>query len=110
VRVTPDLPPPPEGAITIIGGFSLGARNVSMADWVNHLFGIDGRPVLDRTGLTGRYDFYYDDPAGRSRTLAAPEPGALDRAVLKAMGFELEESRAPFDAWVIERAEKPTEN
>ena len=81
-----------------------------MEDWVNHLFGIDARPVLNRTGLNGRYDFYYDDPAGRPRTLTAPEPGALDRAVLKAMGFELEESRAPYDVWVIERAEKPTEN
>ena len=110
VRVTPDLPPPPDGTINILGGFAFSARGLSMADWANHLFGIDGRPVLDRTGLTGRYDFYYDDPAGRPRTLGAPEPGALDRAVLKAMGFELEESRAPFDAWVIERAEKPTEN
>jgi uncharacterized protein (TIGR03435 family) len=110
VRATPDLPPPPDGAITIIGGFSLGARNVSMQDWANHLFGIDGRPVLDRTGLTGRHDFYYDDPAGRPRTLGVPEPGVLDRAVLKAMGFELEEARAPFEAWIIERAEKPTEN
>ena len=112
VRATPDLPPPPDGGITIIGGFAFGARNLSMADWANNLFGIDGRPVLDRTGLTGRYDFYYDDPAGRTRLApgALPEPGALDRAVLKAMGLELEESRAPFDAWVIEKAEKPTEN
>jgi len=111
VRATPDLPPPPDGTINILGGFAFGARNVSMADWANHLFGIDGRPVLDRTGLPGRYDFYYDDPAGRPRgVLAAPEPGTFDRAVLKAMGFELEEARAPFDAWVIERAEKPSEN
>jgi uncharacterized protein (TIGR03435 family) len=103
-------PPPTEGTFNILGGFAFAARSVSMADWANHLFGIGGRPVLDRTGLAGRYDFYYDDPAGRPRTLAAPDRGALDRAVLKAMGFELEESRAPYDAWVIERAEKPTEN
>jgi hypothetical protein len=32
------------------------------------------------------------------------------RDVLTAIGLELEDSRAPFDAWVIERAEKPTEN
>jgi uncharacterized protein (TIGR03435 family) len=107
-----NAPPPADGAINIIGGFAFGARNVSMADWANHLFGIDGRPVLDRTGLTARFDFYYDDPAGRTRLAPGvlPELGAFDRAVLKAMGFELEESRAPFDAWVIERAERPTEN
>jgi uncharacterized protein (TIGR03435 family) len=106
-----DLPPPPEGAINIIGFYLFGARNISMTQWADHLFGLDGRPVLDRTGLTGRYDFHYEDPAGRPRSLdVLPNPGSLDRAVVKAMGFELEESRAPYDAWAIERAERPTEN
>lgn len=106
-----ELPPAPDGEILIIGGFLFGARNVSIANWVNHLFGLDGRPVLDRTGLTGRYDFHYDDPAGRPRGAGArPDFAGLNRAVVKAMGFGLEEATAPFDAWVIERAEKPTEN
>jgi uncharacterized protein (TIGR03435 family) len=112
VRVTPNTPPPPDGGINSIGGFSVGARNVSMKDWAEHLFGIDGRPVLDRTGLTARYDFYYDDPSGRTRLAAGelPEPGALNRAATRAIGLELEESRAPYDVWVIEKAERPTEN
>jgi uncharacterized protein (TIGR03435 family) len=106
-----DLPPPPDGAITNIGGVRFGARNVTMQFWANYLFGIDGRPVLDRTGLTGRYDFYYENPAGRPRGVGlTPDVTSLDRDVIKAMGFELEESTAPFDAWVIERAEKPSEN
>jgi len=83
-----------------------------MADLAGHLFGIDGRPVLDKTGLTGRYDFFYQDPAGRSRAAAGgvPAQGELDRALLKTIGLELEEARATFDAWVIEKAERPTEN
>jgi uncharacterized protein (TIGR03435 family) len=106
-----DLPPPPEGAINIIGFYLFGARNISMTQWADHLFGLDGRPVLDRTGLTGRHDFHYEDPAGRPRSLdVLPAAGSLDRAVVKAMGFELEESRAPYDVWAIERAERPTEN
>jgi uncharacterized protein (TIGR03435 family) len=105
------LPPPPNGAISVIGGFLFGARNVTTTFWANNLFGLDGRPVLDRTGLTGRYDFHYEDPAGRPRGVGArPDVAALNRAVVKAMGFELEAATAPFDAWVIERAEKPTEN
>ena len=88
-----------------------GARNVTTTFWANYLFGLDGRPVLDRTGLSGRYDFHYEDPAGRPRGAdVRPDVGALDRAVIKAMGFELEEATAPLDAWVIERAEKPAEN
>jgi uncharacterized protein (TIGR03435 family) len=105
------LPPPPDGAISNIGGFLFGARNVTMTFWANYLFGLDGRPVLDRTGLTGRYDFHYEDPAGRPRGIVVARDGAgFDRAVVEAMGFELEEATAPFDAWVIERAERPTEN
>jgi uncharacterized protein (TIGR03435 family) len=106
-----DLPPPPDGAISNIGGFLFGARNVTMTFWANYLFGLDGRPVLDRTGLTGRYDFHYEGPDRRARSAGVPPDRAgFDRAVIKAMGFELEEAKAPFDAWVIERAEKPTEN
>ena len=106
-----NAPPPADGAINIIGGFLFGARNVTMTNWANHLFGLDGRPVIDRTGLTGRYDFHYEDPAGRPRGVGAtPDLVGLDRAVVKAMGFELEEAQAPFDAWIIERAEKPSEN
>jgi uncharacterized protein (TIGR03435 family) len=106
-----DLPPPPDGAISVIGGFMFGARNVTTTFWANYLFGLDGRPVLDRTGLTGRYDFYYEGPDRRARGPGVPpDVAGLNRAVIKAMGFELEEATAPFDAWVIVRAEKPTEN
>jgi uncharacterized protein (TIGR03435 family) len=126
-RVRAGGPPPAEGGITVIGGLGFTARNVSIADWVNHLNGLDGRPVLDRTGLTERYTFYYSDsdrlrtgrlPAGQGdgnnvrveTTVPLPDEGAFNRNIVKAMGFELEESRAPFDVWVIDRAEKPAEN
>lgn len=102
--------PPEDGEIRITGA-SLLARNVSMANWADHLFGYDGRPVLDRTGLTGRYDFHYEDPGGRPRTPGMlPDMGVLRRGVLQAVGLELEAARAPFDVWVIERADRPSEN
>jgi uncharacterized protein (TIGR03435 family) len=34
----------------------------------------------------------------------------VKRDALKALGLELEESLMPFEVWVIERAEKPTDN
>jgi uncharacterized protein (TIGR03435 family) len=130
-RVTPvaDLPPPADGGITVAGGnfgSQLSARNVSMANLANHLFGFEGRPVLDRTGLTGRYDFHHvegDVKKSFERIIrmtvlegygccgSGLGPGSpFLRDVLTAIGLELEDSRASFDAWVIERAEKPTEN
>jgi uncharacterized protein (TIGR03435 family) len=131
-RRTPvaDLPPPEDGGITVVGsldfGAQLSARNVSMTNLANHLFGFEGRPVLDRTGLTGRYDFHYTEPGfekGLERIISMTalegygccgsglgRGGPFLRDVLTAVGLELEEARAPFDGWVIERAEKPTEN
>jgi uncharacterized protein (TIGR03435 family) len=127
-----DLPPPPDGGITTFGGrcgaapatcSQLSARNVSMANLATYLYGLDERPVLDRTGLPGRYDFHYIDP-GVEEAFAriikmtmlegyggiGPPGATLNRAVIKAIGLELEESTAPFDAWVIERADRPSEN
>jgi uncharacterized protein (TIGR03435 family) len=117
--------PGPEGTIAINarslrngGRFtqSTTARNLSMDEWARHLFdgpGALGRPVLDRTGLPGRFDFHFDSAVPADTT----DPDALERSmasykleVVKAMGFALEESRAFFDVWVIVSAEKPTEN
>jgi uncharacterized protein (TIGR03435 family) len=125
-----DLPPPEDGGITVIGsldfGAQLSARNVSMTNLANHLFGFEGRPVLDRTGLTGRYDFHHTEPGfeksfERIIRMTALEGygccgsglgrgGPFLRDVLTAIGLELEEARMPFDAWVIDRVERPTEN
>ena len=126
-KATPvaDLPSPADGGITALGG-QWSARNVSMTNLANHLFGYEGRPVLDRTGLNGRYDFHYIGPGvqaslDRIIRMTALEgygccgsgmgPGSLiEREVLKEIGLELEASTAQFDGWVIERVERPTEN
>ncbi|MGH9240345.1 MAG: TIGR03435 family protein [Vicinamibacterales bacterium] len=124
-----DLPPPVDGGITVLGGnfgAQLSARNVSMTNLANHLFGFEERPVLDRTGLTGRYDFHYVQPGVEKSFERIIKMTVLEgygccgggfgsgspflREVLTSIGLELEEARAPFDAWVIERAQRPTEN
>jgi uncharacterized protein (TIGR03435 family) len=106
-----EFPPPPDGGFSIIGNRFLDASNFSMANFVQFLFGLDHRPVFDRTGLTGRYDFHFyaDAEAANARPLSGGLE-ALKRDAVKALGFELEESRQPFDVWVIERADKPAEN
>jgi uncharacterized protein (TIGR03435 family) len=71
---------------------------------------------MDRTGLTGTYDFHFDLQGPTSLDLRdnpaqfSGLPESVNREAVKAMGFELEESRAPFEVWVIERAEKPSQN
>jgi bla regulator protein BlaR1 len=64
---------------------------------------LGGRIVLDKTGLTGDYDF----------TLRlAPEAGqaAILTAVEEQLGLKLEPQKAPTEVLVIDHAEKPLQN
>ena len=69
------------------------------------------RPVIDRTGLAGIYEY--------SNGLALLDIGAQDSAdavsraitaVQDQLGLRLESAKAPLDILVIESAEKPTQN
>jgi uncharacterized protein (TIGR03435 family) len=73
--------------------------------------------VLDRTGLTGKYDFdlewTYDDTqfGGNLPPLAPQTSGKPDFfTALQQLGLKLESSRAPIDAIVIESVQRPSEN
>jgi uncharacterized protein (TIGR03435 family) len=71
-----------------------------------------GRVVVDKTGLTGKYDINFDFNV---RPLAPgaeddPFPGLLD-AIQQQLGLNLEDRKARFDVLVIDHAEKvPAEN
>ena len=93
------------------------------------------RSVVDKTGLTGKYDFVVEfapDPGsflgGPSRGPGGPLPGAphdgpqipgandpsgltLIGALQQQLGLRLQSTKAPLDILVIDRANKvPTEN
>jgi uncharacterized protein (TIGR03435 family) len=71
------------------------------------------RHVIDRTGLTGKYDFKL---AYEMHVPGAPAPDdtptlILEDALEKQLGLRLVNGKAPFDFVIIERGEKvPTEN
>ena len=77
--------------------------------------------VLDKTGLTGKYDFNLEyagtlAPGGAlSVTVASDgEPSSglpITAALEKQLGLKLTKTTAPFDVLVIDHAERvPTEN
>jgi uncharacterized protein (TIGR03435 family) len=81
------------------------------------------RPVLDRTGLTGRFDFsleFVPDMSGvppPPGVISAPRESAIDpgsnlvSVVEKQLGLKLTARKANLDVIVIDHAEKiPTEN
>jgi uncharacterized protein (TIGR03435 family) len=65
------------------------------------------RPVIDRTGIDGSYDFEVEFADQVTQADAAPY---LSRALKTQLGLKLETQKGPVEIIVINHAEKPTEN
>ena len=72
------------------------------------------RLVLDKTGLTGTYDFTLDwatdSAAGAQPNSETPNGPSLFTAVEEQLGLRLQSSKAPVPVMVIDRVEQPTAN
>lgn len=73
------------------------------------------RPVIDKTGLKGTYDFTMDyGPVGTTGGRNQPADDSMTVPIseaVKALGLNLEPSRQPFDVLVLDHIERvPTEN
>lgn len=100
----------------------LPARNASMAEFAGVMqSAVLDRPVVDQTGLPGKYDFtlrWTPDESqfgGMAARVPAPSanaaaPPGLFTAIQEQLGLRLESTRAPVDVIVIDHVEKPTEN
>ena len=85
---------------------------------ITMLTGPAGRLVIDKTGLTGAYDFDLEFAADPAPGAAAPSgaaspPGdrpSLFTALEEQLGLKLQATRASIDVTVIDRVTPPTEN
>jgi uncharacterized protein (TIGR03435 family) len=75
-----------------------------------------GRPIVDKTGLTGLYDIAISmrdmaPPSGGPEGGASdPGGGGFAQIVVDALGLKLEPARAPVETLIIDHIEKPSEN
>lgn len=84
--------------------------NDSMTEFAQLLQLMGDRPVIDGTGLSGRYDFtllWTPDALHATTTDTAPE---LFTALQQELGLKMEATRAPTDVFVIDAATQPTPN
>jgi uncharacterized protein (TIGR03435 family) len=91
--------PPSEG-----GGITLYVVvNKPLTNLVNFLEATAGIPVVDRTGLTGRFDFSlkWNEPKVQ-QTQGLPDP--LRQVLLNQLGLELVPGTAPVEMLVVEKA------
>jgi uncharacterized protein (TIGR03435 family) len=59
------------------------------------------RPVVDKTGLTGRYDFTFDIPAEHPEEIVP---------AIESLGLKLTSAKEPAEILVIDHASKPSAN
>ncbi len=85
-------------------------KNTSMSDLALILqFRVD-RPVVDETGLKGRYDFKLQWTTDEARDPAPDAPPGLFTAIQEQIGLKLEPAKAPADVLVIDQVERPEAN
>nr|HEV7952745.1 TIGR03435 family protein [Candidatus Acidoferrales bacterium] len=99
---------------------TLTAQAVAISSLVNQLrLESPERPVVDKTGLTGKYDFtltYAPENVSAAVPGAAPNipdaPGApsLFVALEEQLGLKLESGKAPIEIVVIDHVERPSGN
>jgi bla regulator protein blaR1 len=95
-------------------GHSTHFYEVSMATLGSLLSSIAARPVVDNTGLAGKYDFVLQKPEAGGMPSAGQqevtEPAPTVFSVIEALGLKLVPTKGSVETLVIDHVEKPSEN
>jgi uncharacterized protein (TIGR03435 family) len=81
------------------------AGGLLIQDFARNMSGIVNRFILDKTGLTGRYDLDLEWTPDPTADVAGP---SIFTAFEEQLGLKLESTRAPIDALIIDSVERPT--
>jgi uncharacterized protein (TIGR03435 family) len=121
-------PGPPDFDAPVQCGQRLGAfgriraGGNTMEQFANMLSGNAQRVVIDKTGLTGYYDFALTYtptpdqlpqgpvPPGATPPPIDPDGPSLFTAIQEQLGLKLQDQRGPVEVVVIDSIEQPTEN
>ncbi|MBS1859239.1 MAG: TIGR03435 family protein, partial [Acidobacteria bacterium] len=101
IRTIRNTPPELPGV-----NYTIDGQKASMARLADDLKGWVERPVLDRTGIAGDYDFRIDF-AIEGHLDAGP---SIFTALPEQVGLKLQSAKGPVETLVIENAERPTAN
>jgi uncharacterized protein (TIGR03435 family) len=121
-------PPPPipfkPGEIPQCGAMGglgrIAAGSMQMSNFASMLGSMLGRPIYDRTNLTGNFELQLDYtpdqmpqlPPGVTLppglTLPSPDGPSLATALQEQLGLKLDNTRGPVDVFVVDSVEQPT--
>jgi len=118
------LPTPPPGAMMNFG-VGIAASAVPFAALASALTEILGRPVIDKTGIKGYYDFkmvFSRDGISNAGPLPPPSGGltpgvvatdpapSIFTAIQEQLGLKLDSAKGPVEVLLIDGIQKPMEN
>lgn len=125
----PKLPPAGDSSDFVFGRNGSGdrtlkAQNATLADLAQGLASILGMPVIDRTGIDGRFDLSLQwtpdsahEPALSKEGMPAPPPPSdatsgpgIITVLQEKLGLKLEARKVPVEVIVIDRATRPSGN
>lgn len=88
---------------------SLHLRGFTLAEFLAVIQSDLDRPIVDKTGLTGTFEFrmLYSNP---NRPGADPAGPSIFTALEAQLGLKLESTKGPIEILVVDRAERPSEN
>ncbi len=89
----------------IPGGLRVEHERMTMAMLAMRLAGFLDRPVVDRTGLKGKYAVKMDIPWESPGELESSIPSAV-----QSLGLKLEPAKVPLEVLVIDHVERPSAN
>jgi uncharacterized protein (TIGR03435 family) len=115
----PDGKPAGHAGMMMWGNGRLTGQGISIVSMVPPLTQQLGRTVLDKTGLTGRYDVELRwTPDDTSTPITGPDSGtaagsptpSIFTAIQEQLGLKLESHKAPVEVLVIDHVEAPAAN
>ena len=109
----------PSPCLWVVVGPSSGiiGQSVTLEGLADQLTGFQGRAIVNKTGIEGRFDFHlppFSRGAETPGTLIDGAPADLNvpslSTVLREIGLRLEPQKQLFDVYIVDHIEKPSAN
>jgi uncharacterized protein (TIGR03435 family) len=112
-KMTPHDPADPTvQPLRPMGRGKIGGTNADMALLALNLSRFVDAPVVDKTGLTGRFDFTIQFPVPEEGTAppGPPDPSTISSGLRESVGLRLEAAKTAAEYIIIDHIEKLTAN
>jgi bla regulator protein BlaR1 len=109
------------GAVMTPQGVILWGKSVSISSVADALSDLTGLPVVDRTGISGQFEFKLrwsdgsqhvrnENEGPREAIPNSEAPPSIFVALPEQLGLKLERAKGPVEVLVIDHVEKPSQN